>query len=291
MRITNWQFRIVGCVFAFAFLAGCDSAPTATISPAQTQLDRHVDQSGPTRTREFIVEPLPNVPQAATTQPAASLAPVTLNAGGSTLTAPAGSKVSWRETETGPKLAQTGSASSKGSGFTGAGDKLTSAFDSSAPRATLGADAFAGKASADGGSTDITASLEKLARGPGWTLVVIGGMALLGGVVAIGVMHSTWPGAAVAGGGALLIVCGVLVDSYPWIIAVAGILTLAAIGWWVWTRMKLGTTTDALTAVTSAVAKVKELNPIAAKQVKNEVKANIAAQPELERVIRESAGA
>jgi hypothetical protein len=29
MRITNWQFRIVGCVFAFAFLAGCESAPKA----------------------------------------------------------------------------------------------------------------------------------------------------------------------------------------------------------------------------------------------------------------------
>ncbi len=276
-------------VTLIALLAGCDSTPTATIAPASTQLDRHIDQAGPTLTREITIDTTPQVPHAAATQPAgASLSPVTLTAGKNALTAPAGSKVVWRETETGPKLAQTGSASSKGSGFTGSGDKLTAGFDSSAPRATLGADAFSGKASADGGSSDITASFEKLARGPGWTLVVIGGMALLGGIVAIGVTHSTWPGAAVAGGGALLIVCGVLVDQYPWIIAIAGILTLAAIGWWVWTRMKLGTTADALTAVTSAVAKVRETNLVAAKQVKAEVRANIAGDPKLDRVIRES---
>lgn len=29
MQLTKWQFRIVGCVFAFAFLAGCESAPKA----------------------------------------------------------------------------------------------------------------------------------------------------------------------------------------------------------------------------------------------------------------------
>jgi hypothetical protein len=287
------HFNAIALVMILACLwcVGCESTPTAKITAAKTAAERQVDQSDPVLTREIIIEPVPQLPHAATTQPAgAGLSPVTVTTGKNTLAAPAGSRVVWKETERGATLAQRDSASSNGSSLDANSEKMTAGFDSSAPSVALGANSFFGRSGANGGSSSITASLEKLARGPGFTLVVIGGMALLGGVVAIGVMHSTWPGAAVAGGGALLIVCGVLVDQYPWIIAVAGILTLAAIGWWVWTRMQLGTTTDALTAVTSAVAKVKELNPIAAKQVKAEVKSNIAGDPKLDRVIRESAG-
>jgi len=91
-------------------------------------------------------------------------------------------------------------------------------------------------------------------RGP-VLLCVIGGLALLAGIVVAIWAGRVMLGLAVAAGGAVLIAAGVLFEAYPWVVLVGALIGIALGIWWVVDARFAGRAKAALTAVVRGVEK------------------------------------
>ena len=103
-----------------------------------------------------------------------------------------------------------------------------------------------------GGMESIT---DAVRRGP-ILLSLIGGLAVLAGIVLAVWAKRLTLGLAVAAGGAVLITAGVLFETYPWIVLVAAITALALAVWWILDARFAGRARTTLAALVRAVDNV-----------------------------------
>ena len=91
-------------------------------------------------------------------------------------------------------------------------------------------------------------------RGP-MLLCVIGGLALLAGIVVAIWAGRVMLGLAVAAGGGVLIAAGVLFETYPWVVLVGALIAVSLGIWWVVDSRFAGRAKVALAAVVRGVEK------------------------------------
>ena len=102
-----------------------------------------------------------------------------------------------------------------------------------------------------GGMESIT---DVVRRGP-VLLCVIGGLALLAGIVVAIWAGRVTLGLSVAAGGGALIAAGVLFEAYPWVVLIAALVALGLGIWWVMDARFAGRAKAALAAVVRGVEK------------------------------------
>jgi len=84
-------------------------------------------------------------------------------------------------------------------------------------------------------------------------LIIFGGLAILGGIVLAVWAKQVMLGLAIAGAGLVLVVTGIMFESYPWIAIVAFVLILGVGVWWVLSSRSLVTAKTNLTATVDKV--------------------------------------
>ena len=133
-----------------------------------------------------------------------------------------------------------------------------------------------GSATGEVGLGGIESPADLIRRGP-VLLVLMGGLAVLAGIVLIVWAKRFALGVAVAVGGGVLVAAGILFESYPWIVLVVAFLALGVGIWWLLDARAAKRAKVALTAVVAGVedagtpevkAAVKKAAGSAAAQVK-----------------------
>jgi len=113
-----------------------------------------------------------------------------------------------------------------------------------------GMDVRGGGGSFSGGGME---SIQDVVRRGPVLLCVIGGLALLAGIVVAIWAGRVMLGLAVAAGGAVLIAAGVLFETYPWVVLIGALIAIALGIWWVVDARFAGRAKAALTAVVRGV--------------------------------------
>jgi len=100
-------------------------------------------------------------------------------------------------------------------------------------------------------------------------LVIFGGLMLAAGIVLALWAKQIALGIAIAGAGLMLIVTGILFESYPWIAILAMMCVLGVGGWWLWNNRKLSDASTALAAVAGAAEVNPSIKPMIAEAAKS----------------------
>jgi hypothetical protein len=186
--------------------------------------------------------------------------------GEKSIKAPPGStvKVQFNEAERKPTTVakRTDRAVGTGSGYSSATEGVKA--DTTAPNVSLTSE---GGMMSTGGTFDFSA--KALAKGP-TVLYVVGGIAILVGlVIAIALKQYVW-GGALAGGGLVLIGVAVLFESYPWVVFIG---LAAVIGVAVWYVLRVRGNAQAGATLQTVIQAVEAAPAAAAATVKNAIAA------------------
>lgn len=136
---------------------------------------------------------------------------------------------------------------STGSGLESTSGEVAGDWNAEAPTAA------SPESTASGGGLESVVRLTKADGPPGAVLIVLGGLLLAGGIVA-GVLGAGWKlGGALALAGGACLAAGWMLGQAPWMLAIAGLGVLGAVGYVVWQGRTGKLDAQALAAVTGAI--------------------------------------
>ena len=114
---------------------------------------------------------------------------------------------------------------------------------------------------------------QKAASGP-ILLVVCGGLLILGAGIVFYLTKDLQTALVIGGGGVAVAAVGILLESYPWLLLVAGVAGVGVLVYFIWQSKSNTTVTaayDKVSGVLTALVKTIELNPDAKETITSQV--------------------